>query len=508
MTEPFRGSFIGGDFVASGRGDRFASTDPSKADEIVFEARADVDEVEAAVSAARAALPAWRRAGRTSRADALLRVKAALPRHAAGLAEAITAEMGKTIAESRAEVSLLGAKIDGVLAQLDSELPPAPVGAPGEQRFHALGVVGIIGPFNFPLHLVHTHLVPALLTGNTVVAKPSELTPLTGQRYAALFADAALPDGVFNLIHGLAATGAALAVHRDVRGLIFTGSYATGRHIRQATFDQPFKKVCLELGGKNPAVVLDDLLDDPAGLGFDHCVREIVLGALLTTGQRCTATSRVIAAPAIASRLRDALTEAFAAIVPGDPTLESTFMGPLAQRSARDRYLALLAAARAQGARVLVEANAIGGPSGGGIYVTPGLYEVSGDEAIVHEELFGPHVAFEVAADEDDAFRRAGSSDYGLSASLFSSRPETFERFYDEVAAGVLNFNRSTNGASGLLPFGGVGQSGNWFPAGSAAPRLCTYPVAVMAGTSAQRTANPQLDGLLAAQDSKARSTT
>lgn len=489
MLDEFLGNYVDGRFVRpSDAAQRFTSHDPSRDHALVFEAASSQDAVGAAVEAARTAAKAWRRLGLEGRAAVLRRLQAALPRHAEGMAEAITAEMGKTIVEARAEVALLGQKIDGTLGQLSHELPPAPAGAPGEQRFHALGVVGIIGPYNFPLHLVNTHLVPTLVTGNCVVVKPSEVTPLAAQRYAAWFADpeVGLPPGVFNLVHGLGEVGAALVDAEAVNGLVFTGSYATGRRIRQATFDRPWKKVCLELGGKNPAVVLDDA-------DLEQAVREITLGALLTTGQRCTATSRVVATPGIAEALRRRLVEVFERVLPGAPTSPETFMGPLATRAAQTRFVAACAQARAEGLAPLVESRALPG----GAYVTPALYAAQGDEPSVREEIFGPHVAFEVARDESEAFARAAASPYGLSASLFSARAESFERFYDEVPAGVLNFNRSTNGASGLLPFGGIGMSGNWHAAGSAAPRLSTYPVAVMAVATGLRTPNPQLDPFL-----------
>ncbi|MEZ4472745.1 MAG: aldehyde dehydrogenase family protein [bacterium] len=402
------------------------------------------------------------------------------------MAEAITREMGKPIAESRGEAGSVAAKIHTTIAQLKHELPDAAPGAPGEQRFHPLGVVAVIGPFNFPVHLVNTHIIPALLTGNVVVVKPSEITPLSGQIYAEVFAAAGLPPGVFNLIHGLGATGAALAAHPGVDGVIFTGSYATGRRIREATFDQPWKKVSLELGGRNPAVVLDDA-------HLEQTVREILLGALLSTGQRCTATSRVIATRGIAEKLLDRLARAFKAAKPGDPLDRDTLIGPLATQAARDRFLALLADARAQGARPVVESRALPG----GAFVTPSLYQVQGDEAFLREELFGPHLDFEIAEDDEDAFARAARNPYGLSASLFTARDALRDAFYDRVRAGVINYNRSTNGASGLLPFGGIGMSGNWSPAGSLAPRLCTYPVAIMAEPHGRLTPHAALDDLL-----------
>jgi succinylglutamic semialdehyde dehydrogenase len=472
MIEAARGNYIGSAWRGPSGGATVRSMNPAREGEAVFEAAASVDAVNGAVEAAGAAWPEWRRLGFDRRAEALDKVAAALPAHVDGIA---------------AEAKSIAGKIAGCIAQIPHELGPAGPGAPGEQRFRSLGPVAIIGPFNFPAHLVNTHLVPALLTGNTVIAKPSEVTPLVGQRYAALFAEAGLPAGVFNMVQGGGDVGAALVEHPEVAGVVFTGSYHTGRRIMEATLDQPFKKIALELGGKNPAVVLDDA-------DLDQTVREILLGALLTSGQRCTATSRVVATRGIAEALRDRLAGALARIEPGDPLDPATFLGPLANARARDRFVALLESARAEGCRPVVESET----RPGGCFVTPGLYDVRGDEAILREELFGPHISFEVAEDEADAFRRGTRREYGLSASLFSADPDAFERFYDVVPAGVLNFNRSTNGASGLLPFGGVGMSGNWRPAGSMAARNTTYPVAVMQRPYGELTPHPYLDALAA----------
>ena len=477
---------MGGQFEFVTRGVCFSSENPASPGTPLFDARADEEAVDRAVDAAREALPEWRRLPVESRIEYLHAVKEALPRHVEGIARAISLEMGKVITEARGEAASIAGKIDALVRLLPSELPAAVMGAPGEQRFRALGVIGIIGPFNFPIHLLNTHVIPALLTGNTVVAKPSEVTPLTGQRYAELFVDAGLPPGVFNMVHGLNRTGAVLAAHPGLNGIVFTGSYRTGRLIRQALFDQPYKKLCLELGGKNAAVVFDDA-------NLDQCVREITLGALLTTGQRCTATSRVIVTPGIADALREALVHVFSNVHPSDPMDEAGFMGPLADQSAYDRFLQELGRARRRGVKELVVSET----HDSGYFVTPGMSEVNGDEEIVTHELFGPHICFEVAQSEEDAVKRAAANPYGLSASLFSARPETFEHFYDQVPAGVYNFNRSTNGASGLLPFGGVGMSGNFHPTGSMAARICTVPTAVMGAPLGQMTPNPTLDALL-----------
>jgi succinylglutamic semialdehyde dehydrogenase len=486
MTARFRGNFIGGQFELVTRGIHFSSENPAAPGTNIFDARADEEAIGRAVDSARDALPPWRQLSSERRIEHLQAVKAALPRHADGIARAITLEMGKVISEARTEAQSIAGKIDSVIELLQSELPAASLNAPGEQRFRPLGVVGIIGPFNFPIHLLNTHVVPALLTGNTVVVKPSEVTPLTAQRYAELFADAGLPPGVFNLVHGLGRSGAELAGHPAVGCVVFTGSYRTGRLIRQAVFDQPHKKVCLELGGKNVAVVLDDA-------DLKQSVREITLGALLTTGQRCTATSRVIVTPGIANDLRNRLVQVFSQLNSGDPQADGTFMGPMADQSAYRRFLQELKTAHRRGVEELVPCET----QGSGYFVSPAISEVKGDEEIVTHELFGPHICFEVAGSEDDALNRAASNPYGLSASLFSAHRDAFERFYDRVAAGVYNFNRSTNGASGLLPFGGVGRSGNFHPTGSMSPRLCVSPAAVMGAPFGHISPHPALDALL-----------
>ena len=463
------GNYINGKFIL-GQGDRvFYSRNPSKHFQVIGEIRETPEHVEDAIQAAHSALPQWRSLGLDGRAQALAKVAELVEFHQQKIAKTISLEMGKSYAESLVEARSIQGKITTTIKNLNHMLPPAVEGAPGEQRFRPLGVTTVIGPFNFPIHLLNTHVIPALLTGNTVIIKPSEVTPLCGQRYAELFHEAGIPAGVFNMVQGKGDIGAQLTSHPKVNCVIFTGSYATGRHIRQATFDQPFKKVCLELGGKNPAVVLDDA-------DLDQATREILLGALLTSGQRCTATSRVIVTSGVADILKRKLMDALLKIRPSNPFDKNCFIGPLASEAAQERFFALLQQGRSEGAEPLIESV----PLAGGAFVTPSMYEVNGDEAYLNEELFGPHISFQVVPDTVAALRCASQNQFGLSASLFTADESNFENFYNEVPAGVLNLNRSTNGASGLLPFGGVGMSGNWHAGGSEGARLSTYPVAMM----------------------------
>ena len=204
----------------------------------------------------RDAASGWRRSGLDARIAALRAVQSMVPAHVDAIAEAISCEMGKTIAEARVKARSIAGKIDGVIGQIHHELPPAPPGAPGQQRFHPLGVMGIVGPFNFPIHLLNTHVIPALLTGNSVVIKPSEVTPLCGQRYAELFADAGFPPGVLNMVQGGGTTGARLVEHDGVDGIVFTGSYSTGRRIRQRLLTSRTRRCPSSLVARTPQLFL------------------------------------------------------------------------------------------------------------------------------------------------------------------------------------------------------------------------------------------------------------
>ena len=480
----FKGQYVNGRFAQGGEAS-FKSKNPATDDDTVFEAQnASQSQIDDAIASARADAVKWRRLPFEERANIMMRVADRVDGYSESIARAISLEMGKAHREALVEARSIKSKIIGSIQQIPHELPSAPPGAPGEQRFHAMGVVGVIGPFNFPIHLLNTHLIPALLTGNTAVIKPSDVTPLCGQLYAELFHDSDIPAGVFNLIQGDGRVGASLSAHEGIDGLVFTGSYETGRRIRQATFDQPWKKVSLELGGKNVALVLDDA-------HLEQAIREIILGAFLTTGQRCTATSRVVVTRGLSQPLLAGLKSALTKLKVGNPMLSDVFMGPLATKHSQSQFTTYIDRLKDEGGQLVSEGAAI---TDNGAFVAPSLFRVVGDEAVLKHEFFGPNICVEVAEDEDDGFRRAAANEFGLSASLFSRRAEMLERFYDEVRVGVVNFNRSTNGASGLLPFGGTGKSGNWRPAGSLGPRLATYPVAVMQQAHGLITSHPCLD--------------
>ncbi len=469
-----QGDFVGGGFVRGTAARRLTSENPAQDFAPVFATDVVSGHVAEAVFAARSAQKRWAILCEAGRVEALERLADAFTARCEQMAEAIVTETGKPWREAQAEAQSLAARVKlmtthGLLRIADL----VPDGVTGRARAHAQGVLAVIGPYNYPAHLVNAHVIPALLTGNAVIVKPSETCPWVAEVYAQCVADARLPDGVFNLVQGDGQTGAALVSHPGIDGVLFTGSYNTGRRILEATLDQPHKICALEMGGKNCAVVLDDA-------DLKQALAAVLQGAFLSAGQRCTATSRVLVDRRVQEPFIEALSRAARILEPKDPFDPTAPFGPLANRPAFERFVALREKAGTLGLRVLVEGRTLEG----GAFVTPSVHVLPAGKreapGYLDEELFGPDLCVEVFDGLDAAIDRINESPYGLSNALFTSDDAKFERFFLETRSGLCNKNRSTNGASGLLPFGGVGKSGNQRPAGIDAVRYTTYPVAVL----------------------------
>jgi len=466
------GNFIGGAFVAPS-GKALISRNPARDGAVVLETASAAAAATAAVAAAAAAQPAWAAQAPAQRLAHLARFTQEIGARAQALADAIVLETGKIRSEARAEVQTLVNRLELVKAAMAGDLKPGQV-APGEHlRYQPLGVVGVIGPFNFPLHLCHAHVVPALLAGNTVVVKPSDITPLCGQRYAEAAQAAGLPAGVLNVVAGTGEVGAALVAEPALRGLCFTGSWDVGRRILEATVDRPEVLVALEMGGKNACVVLDDA-------ALRQAVHEVTVGGYLSAGQRCTGTERVLVHRKLADRFVDALARCARELPFGDPEDPAVFAGPLATAAALAKLEAALEAARKAGAEPVVPGQRLPG----GAYRTAsvhrlpdGVHHVPGYTDV---EIFGPDLSVEVIDSDEEAIAVLGASPYGFANAVFTGSAERFERIFARTRSGILNRNRSTNLASSKLPFGGVGKSGNYRPAGAWAHRNVTVPVAVL----------------------------
>ena len=463
----YKGNYIDGVWLPVDEGSAqgvLERENPSRASEIVFRAPWSTAPVDAAVEAARAALPGWDRLGFEGRLPYLERFADALAARREELALAIATEVGKPLWEARGEAGALVAKIRIMSTEgMQYTSPSSPQGVDGGTIHRPLGVLVVLGPFNFPMHLPNGHIVPGLLNGNTLVIKPSELAGGCMQLYFECAEEAGFPPGVLNLVQGPGPIGAALVSHPKVHGVLFTGSYETGLKIKQATLMQHWKLLALEMGGKNTSIVLEDA-------NLEQTAHELVQAAFLTCGQRCTATSRVVAR----KEILDELIERVAALS------EEAFMGPLIDARAVQKFLAAQEDDEGgklqpilKGGRARADLD--------GHFVSPALWlarEVDPNGSHQASEIFGPDVVFYSAEDDAEVARIANATDFGLAMSVFSADKARYEDLVWALEAGILNWNRSTVGASSKLPFGGVKRSGNHRPAAAWAGLYCTYPQA------------------------------
>ncbi len=480
------GNLINGSFKAGHL--PVLSKNPSRNFEPVFATTTDENHVEAAISAAKEAQKAWSLKNTEQKRPYFLALKQAFIRHEETIAEAIFQEMGKIKSEALLEAKSLSARIDLMLNQGLSRVKTEKIyELRAETRYHHQGVLAVIGPYNFPAHLVNAHVIPALLMGNTLVTKPSELCPWVAELYATCFIEAGFPPGVYNLLQGDGRIGKALCAHPGIDGVLFTGSYPTGRALQELLLDQPHKILALEMGGKNFAVVMDDA-------DMEQALLEVAQGAFLTTGQRCTATSRVLVHEGIFEPFKKSLLSLTKKMLPDTKNNQGIF-GPMASKDALDKFLRGLSRAKEEGVEILLDSQKLEG----GAFVTPSIYQISSDHpvgAYLGEELFGPNIALESFQTLNDAIDRINQSPFGLSNSIFTLNSYAGDQLYQRTKSGLLNINRATNGAYGQMPFGGVNKSGNQRPAGIDAVRYSSFPVAITSLSYGESAASKELRAL------------
>jgi len=388
------------------------------------------------------------------------------------LAGLIAVEVGKPLWEARTEVAAVAGKIENSIDALMKRRWTT-METSGDFmsviRYRPHGVLLVLGPFNFPAHIPGGHIVPALLAGNCLVFKPSEHSPATGQWLCRTWHEAGLPPGVLNLVHG-AAEVAKLALDDDVDGILFTGSYRVGASLHRGLAGRPEKVLALELGGNNPLVVHNQK-------DLDGAATTAILSAYLTSGQRCTCARRLIVSGRSAyDQMLEYLQERLPKIQVGLPLDEpQPFMGPLIHHQAAEQILQYQQALMASGGQLVVPASV---SQRSPALVSPGLVAMGNAVQVEDCEHFGPVLTLQCASDLDEAIALAGNTKFGLSAGFLGDRVEDFHYFLHRVRAGVVNWNRQTTGASGKLPFGGVGLSGNHQPSGYFAADYCSYPVA------------------------------
>ncbi len=463
------------------------SFDPARPSVEAGRAAVDPGAVASAVLAARAAFPSWSACPMEERAGHLRAWSAACARNVERIAALITRETGKILPESRQEAQLLSDKVAVTLEErVRARIGDYEVGGTATRSnrcsWRPYGVMAVIGPFNFPAHLPNGHWVPALLAGNTVVFKPSEKAPATGALMAELMAEAGLPGGVFNLVQGRGDAAAALVAHADVDGILFTGSWPVGRRILEANLDRPGRMVALEMGGSNPAIVMGDA-------DLRQAVIECVRCAYLSAGQRCTCTRRIIVDRSVADRFIAAFVDCAGSLTVGaGDAVPAPFMGPVISREAREAVLAFQRECAGRGEETLLESRALPGE---GWFVSPGALRARRFDRATDREVFGPIVRIAVADGLDDAIEQANATDFGLAASVFTRSEPVVRAAMARLRAGCINVNCGTAGASGKLPFGGLGRSGNLRPAGAAMIDSCAYPVATMAESGDAATIPP-----------------
>ena len=445
------------------------STDPCTGEAIWT---GPVGGVAAAAARARAVASDWARTSLATRIAITRAFKAAVEAEADAFARLIARETGKPLWETRTEVASVAAKVEiSITAQTERAGEKAAEAAGVRQmlRHKPHGVLAVLGPYNFPAHLPNGHIVPALLAGNVVVFKPSEQTPAVADFMAGLWAKAGLPEGVLNLVHGGGDVGRDLA-GEEIDGLLFTGSAHVGAALARQFAETPHRILALEMGGNNPLVAWD--LTD-----IDAAAATVVQSAFLSAGQRCTNARRLIVGPG-----SDALVEAVLALTDrlivgapfGDP---QPFMGPVIANAAADgleRGWAQLQAAGGHVLRPLVRARA------DRPILSPAVIDMTGHSPS-DDELFGPVLQIVRVSDWDAAIAAANATRFGLAAGLIGGDAARFDDFWARSRAGIVNWNRPTNGASSAAPFGGIGASGNHRPSAYYAADYCAFPVATLA---------------------------
>ncbi|OYX67098.1 MAG: succinylglutamate-semialdehyde dehydrogenase [Sphingomonadales bacterium 32-64-17] len=445
------------------------SYEPATGAELWRAPHGNVDEL---VARARRAWPAWASQPLATRIERIRRFANEVRKEQEEFAELIARETGKPLWEARTEVEAVMAKVEiSVRAyaertgqrKLDSALQGS-----AALRHKPHGVMAVLGPYNFPAHLPNGHIIPALIAGNAVILKPSEKTPAVGEKLLSFFVRAGVPQDLVQLLIGGPDEGKELVAHPDVDGVLFTGSAQVGIAINRKLATDPGKIVALEMGGNNPLVVWDTpKIDDVAAL--------IVQSAFTTAGQRCTAARRLIVKNDMYDDVIGAVKALTDRIVIGAPFDDpQPFMGPVIDMRTADQLTESFLYLISNGGKAISHMRR---PREGLPFVTPALVDVTGMAERPDVELFGPLLQVVRVDDFDAAIAEANNTRFGLSASLVGGDPAQYNRFWANIRAGIVNWNRPTNGASSAAPFGGIGFSGNHRPAAFYAADYCAYPV-------------------------------
>lgn len=465
--------FIDGQWIA-GTGEQMNSVDPAKNLTVWQGNSASAEQVDQAIVAARNAFITWSLLTFEDRLTIVKRFAELMGEHKTEFAEIIAQETGKPNWETLTEVGAMIGKIAiserAYHERTGTVENPMPAGK-AMLRHRPHGVVAVFGPYNFPGHLPNGHIVPALLAGNTVVFKPSDLTPLVAQYTVQLWHKAGLPKGVLNLVQGKVDTGKALAIHEQIDGLFFTGSSTTGKLLHEQFGGRPGKILALEMGGNNPLIVtkVEDTL---------AAVHDIIQSAFITSGQRCTCARKLFVPTGSAGdKIIEKLVNATKLLKPDLYDAEQQpFMGAMISARAAAMMMAAQDELQSLGGTSLVTMEHLDTNTG---LVTPGIIDVSDiADSLPDEEHFGPLLKVIRYTNIDRAIELANATRFGLSAGLLADDKADYDYFLPRIRAGIVNWNRPITGASSAAPFGGIGESGNHRASAYYAADYCAYPVA------------------------------
>ncbi|RAP34001.1 succinylglutamate-semialdehyde dehydrogenase [Candidatus Marinamargulisbacteria bacterium SCGC AG-410-N11] len=470
----FHGHYIHNQWI-KGSGTIFKSLNPATTRAVWKGFEANAQDVIFAVKSAREVSLNWRSLSFSDRQKYILEFQSILEKNRDELAEIISKETGKPTWEANQEVSASINKIKISIAAYKDRTNIKKIkkgDTVSVTRHMAHGVIAVIGPFNFPLHLPNGHIIPALLAGNTIIFKPSEFTPLVAEFYIKLWNKVNLPNGVLNMIQGGRMTGEFLVTHPDINGCFFTGSSNTGIWLSRLFGKSPEKILALEMGGNNPLIV-------SKVRNIKAAVSIIIKSAFITAGQRCTCARRLIMIESKKNRqLLKLLKDSIPQIVVGPYfSKQQPFLGPLINKSIQETLLATQDMLQGLGGNILVKMK---NPHPKGFFLSPGLIDISLISDRLDDEWFGPLLQVIWVDNLEQAILVANDTEFGLAASILSDTKSDYDRCLQELHAGLINWNLPTTGAASDAPFGGIGRSGNHRPSAKYAADYCAYPVASM----------------------------
>ena len=447
---------------------------------LLWEAPVDYRDVERVTESATIGFKFWKKLPQPERNNYLKKYQDEVTKRKDDIALAIAYETGKPLWEAKTEAASVIAKVNVTIEDslprisnknFENIMPKTT----GHIYYKPIGPSLIIGPFNFPCHLANGQILSALAAGNSIVFKPSEKTCYSAQILIECFHAAGFPDGVINLIQGDGEVARRLLKEKSLKAVFFTGSKEVGKKILDITHHDLSKIVSLELGGKNTAILHSDA-------NIDHALQELLKACFLTTGQRCTSTSIVAIHRSIHEDFIARFHDMAKKIIIDHPVeyVREPFMGPLVDQAAVDTYLLFMGMAKREGIQEIMRGKHLDKPKKG-YYVSPSIHLAerwNNDSMFLHSEIFGPNVTFIPYDTIEEAIKIANATEYGLAASIFTKDPSIYKLCIEEIDSGLINFNRSTVGASAKLPFGGVKNSGNYRPAALTTIDACVYQMA------------------------------